>query len=241
MCGSSSSISRPSFIINTIMAEELSIIADRLENKEEITDIIRDIIKKHKRILYNGNNYSEEWKLEAEKRGLASLPTTVDAIEAFPSEKNIKLLTKHDILTEAEITSRYEINLEMYSKVINIESLTMQTMAEKSILPAVESYCGTLGRDISSVERAGGKMTKSREKLALICENLESAVRCLEVLKTVHKETAEILDFVKKAHAYKDQVIPKMQNLRKYCDILENLVPKNVWPFPDYTDLMYRV
>ncbi|MBQ5746943.1 MAG: glutamine synthetase type III, partial [Clostridia bacterium] len=208
---------------------------------EEINDIIRDIIKEHKRILYNGNNYSEEWKAEAERRGLTSLPTTVDAIEALTSEKNIKLLTKHDILTEAEITSRYEINLEMYSKVINIESLTMQTMAEKSILPAVEAYCGALGRDISSVEGAGGKMTKSREKLSLICENLENAASSLEELKAVHGKTARLEDFVTKAHAYKDEVIPAMKSLRLYCDKLENLLPKENWPFPDYTDLMYRV
>ncbi len=241
MCGSSSSVSRPSFIINTIMAEELSLIADRLDQKEEIINVIRDIIRKHKRILYNGNNYSDEWKAEAEKRGLMNLPTTVDAIETLTSEKNIALLTKHDILSEAEIMSRYEINLEMYSKVINIESLTMQTMTEKSILPAVEAYCGTLGRDITSVESAGGKMNKSREKLLTVCDNLEKVIISLEKLKAVHKKAAEITDFSKKAHAYKDEVIPAMTALRSYCDTLENLVPKESWPFPDYTDLMYRV
>ncbi|MBQ7897463.1 MAG: glutamine synthetase III [Clostridia bacterium] len=246
MLGSSSSISRPSFIINTIMAEELSIISDRLDKatgdkKEEINSIIREIIKEHKRILYNGNNYSEEWRIEAEKRGLLNLPTTVDAIEALTKEKNIKLLSKHEILSESEIASRYEINLEMYSKVINIESLTMQEMAEKSIIPAVESYCGKLARDISAVLKVGGKMKSSEDKLTLICHNLSGASSSLSELCELHKNASKTDNFVEKAHLYKDTVIPAMEKLRAYCDTLEKLVPKSEWPFPDYTDLMYRV
>ncbi len=246
MCGSSSSISRPSFIINTIMAEELSIIADKLDKtssdkKEKINKIIRGIIKEHKRILYNGNNYSEEWRTEAKKRGLLNLPTTVDAIEALRLDKNIKLLSKHDILTESEILSRYEINLDMYSKVVNIEALTMETMAEKSILPSVESYCGSLGRDITHANTAGGFMEHSKKKLSLICENLKNAFEALESLKKAHSTASGATDFVKKARSYKDDVIPAMEQLRLYCDTLENLLPKDAWPFPDYTDLMYRV
>lgn len=246
MCGSSSSISRPSFVINAIMAEELSLIADRLDKangdkSEEIKNIIREIIRDHKRILYNGNNYSDEWRAEAQRRGLYDLPTTVDAIEALKRRENVELLSKHGILSEAEIESRYEINLDMYSKVVNIESLTMQNMAESSIIPAVEAYCGSLGRDISSAVSAGGKMNKSKEKLSLICENLENAVTALEELKEVHKTASNTKSFVDKAYAYKDGVIPAMAKLRLYCDALENMIPKSAWPFPDYTDLMYRV
>lgn len=241
MCGSSSSISRPAFIINTIMAEELSLIADKLDKGEEINSIIRDIIKEHKRILYNGNNYSEEWKEEAERRGLINMPTTVDAIEALTDEKNISLFEKHSILTRAEIMSRYEINLDMYSKVINIESLTMQTMAEKSIIPAVEGYCGKLARDIHSVNTLNLKMDKSFERLTKLADNLEKAQTSLEKLKEAHKIASSSEHFTLKAKNYKDKVIPKMEELRLYCDTLENLVPKSDWPFPDYTDLMYRV
>ncbi|MBE6650688.1 MAG: glutamine synthetase type III [Ruminococcaceae bacterium] len=246
MCGSSASISRPSYVINAIMAEELSLIADRLDSykadkKDEAQNIIRDIIREHKRILYNGNNYSDEWRAEAEKRGLADLPTTVDAIEALRRPENIALLSKHGILSEAEIDSRYEINLDMYSKVINIESLTMQTMAEKSIIPAVESYCGTLARDVASVANVGVPMPSAKEKLNAICKNLKSASDSLANLKVAHGYASKISHFAEKARYYKDNVIPAMNALRMYCDRLETMLPKSAWPFPDYTDIMYRV
>ncbi len=246
MCGSSSSISRPSYVINAVMAEELSLIADRLDKtagdkNDEILNIIREIIHEHKRILYNGNNYSEEWRAEAQRRGLTDMPTTVDAIEALKRRENIELLSKHGILSETEIESRYEINLEMYSKVINIESLTMQTMAEKSIIPAVESYCGKLGQDIHHTEASGGFMPSSREKLSAVCQNLQLASKALDTLKTAHSEAVNTKDVAGKARYYKDRVIPAMNELRGYCDKLETMLPKTAWPFPDYTDLMYRV
>ncbi|MBE6701210.1 MAG: glutamine synthetase type III [Ruminococcaceae bacterium] len=246
MCGSSSSVSRPSFVINAIMAEELMLIADRLDKAKgdiniEIKNIIREIIKEHKRILYNGNNYSEEWRIEAEKRGLVNIPTTVEAIEALTRKENVDLLVRHGILSENEITSRYEINLEMYSKVINIESLTMQTIAEKSIIPAVESYCGKLARDIKDAGDVGVKMKSSKDKLSKISVNLERAVSALEELKKNHLLASETEDISKRANKYKDCVIPAMEELRSYCDKLETLVPKDMWPLPDYTDLMYRV
>ncbi|MBR6633167.1 MAG: glutamine synthetase III [Clostridia bacterium] len=246
MCGSSSSVSRPSFVINAIMAEELSLIADRLDRvsgdkNEEIKKIIKEIIRDHKRILYNGNNYSEEWRIEAKKRGLIDMPTTVDAIEALKRPENIELLSKHGILSKAELEARYEINLEMYSKVINIEALTMQTMAEKSIIPSVEAYCGKLADSINSTTVAGVTMTSSKKKLKDICAYLESAAKALDALKAYHTKATRITEVPSRATCYKDSVIPAMNELRKYCDALETMLPKSEWPFPDYTDLMYRV
>ncbi len=246
MCGSSSSISRPSFVINALMAEELSIIADRLDackgdKNTEINAIIKEIISKHKRILYNGNNYSEEWRAEAKRRGLIDMPTTVDAIQALKRAENVELLSKHNILSKTEIESRYEINLEMYSKVINIESLTMQTMAEKSIIPSIEQYCGKLGASIKASEENGGKMPSSKKRLTSICKHLEEIYNALEALKSSHEKASKINDVVEKAYFCKDSVIPAMNHLRKHCDTIEAMLPKDAYPFPDYTDLMYRV
>ncbi len=146
--GSSQSISGPNIILNTIVAEELKQFADELEGAEDFTEKLNELIKKtikeHKRIIFNGDGYSDEWKAEAEKRGLLNLKTTVDALPTFLAPKNVELFTKHKIFTEKEMESRYEILLETYSKVINIEGLTMVDMAKKEILPAVNSYIGDL-------------------------------------------------------------------------------------------------
>ena len=142
--GSSQSISGPNIILNTIVAEELKQFADELEGAEDFTEKLNELIKKtikeHKRIIFNGDGYSDEWKAEAKKRGLLNLKTTVDALPTFLAPKNVELFTKHKIFTEKEMESRYEILLETYSKVINIEGLTMVDMAKKQILPAVNSY-----------------------------------------------------------------------------------------------------
>lgn len=146
--GSSQSISGPNIILNTIVAEELKQFADELEGAEDFTEKLNELIKKtikeHKRIIFNGDGYSDEWKAEAKKRGLLNLKTTVDALPTFLAPKNVELFTKHKIFTEKEMESRYEILLETYSKVINIEGLTMVDMAKKQILPAVNSYIGDL-------------------------------------------------------------------------------------------------
>lgn len=146
--GSSQSISGPNIILNTIVAEELKQFADELEGAEDFTEKLNELIKKtikeHKRIIFNGDGYSDEWKAEAKKRGLLNLKTTVDALPTFLAPKNVELFTKHKIFTEKEMESRYEILLETYSKVINIEGLTMVDMAKKQILPAVNSYIGNL-------------------------------------------------------------------------------------------------
>jgi glutamine synthetase len=154
MLGSSSSISDSNIVLNTIVAEVLSQFADRLENagdfKSELSSMIKETIKKHKRILFNGNNYSEEWVEEAAKRGLLNLKSTVDALPYFISEKNIKLFTKHNIFSESEIHSRYEVMLEGYAKVIHIEALTMIDMVKREIIPSVMGYLKDLSETACS-------------------------------------------------------------------------------------------
>ena len=246
MCGSSASIARPCYIINTVMAEELRIIADRLDKctgdkTAEIKNIIRDLIHEHKRILYNGNNYSDEWKKEAERRGLLNIPTTPDAIASLKTEKNIKLFSRHGVMSEAEVLSRHEICSESYSKAINIESLIMQDMATKSIIPAVMHYCGDLARDINDTYKAGGKTGVMKTKLKKITKSLKLADKALSTLKEKHSEAYSVKGAAERSMAYKNLVIPAMAELRRYCDELEVLVPENAWPIPSYTDLLYRI
>jgi glutamine synthetase len=246
MCGSSASISRPCYIINTVMAEELRIIADRLDactgdKTEEINSIIRELIHAHKRILYNGNNYSEEWRQEAESRGLLNIPTTPEAISCLKLKKNIELFSRHGVMNEAEVLSRHEICTEMYSKAINIEALTMIEIAEKLILPAVMNYCGTLANNINQIYKAGSDSRVMKLKLRKICKTLGFADKALTALKKAHTNVCGITDVEKRSFAYKDLVIPAMENLRHHCDTLEVLLPKSDWPIPSYTDLLYRV
>lgn len=148
MLGSDLSISGPNVVLNTIVAEELSQFADLLEQAEDFNSMLEDLIKKtiseHKRIIFNGNNYSDEWVKEAESRGLLNLKTTADALPSFIADKNIALFTKHKIFTEIEIRSRYEILLENYCKKLRIEALTMCDMTSRQILPAISKYSSTL-------------------------------------------------------------------------------------------------
>ena len=246
MCGSSASISRPCYIINTVMAEELRLIADRLDictgdKKSEINNIIRDLIHEHKRILYNGNNYSDEWKEEAKRRGLLDIPTTPDAISYLKEKKNIDLFSRHGVMNEAEILSRHEICSEAYAKAVNVESLIMQDMANKLIIPAVMEYCGKLAQNINEIERAGGDVEVMREKLTQITSTLKLADRALSNLKDNHAKAYAVSDVAERSMSYKNLVIPSMEELRCHCDALEVLLPECAWPIPSYTDLLYRV
>jgi len=246
MCGSSASISRPCYIINTVMAEELRIIADRLDSfkgdkKEEINNIIRDLIREHKRILYNGNNYSDEWREEAKRRGLLDIPTTPDAIAYLKEKKNIDLFARHGVMNEAEVLSRHEICSETYAKAVNVESLIMQDMATKLILPAVMDYCGSLAKSINEINSAGCDTTVMKEKLSQITSTLTCADKALSALKENHSRAYAVSDVAERSMAYKNLVIPAMENLRRHCDELELLVPEKAWPIASYTDLLYRV
>ena len=246
MCGSSASIARPCYIINTIMAEELRIIADKLDecktNKtDEIYNIIRELLHNHKRILYNGNNYSKEWFDEAERRGLLNIKSAPDAINTLKSKKNIELLSKHGVLSETEVLSRHEICLETYSKAVNIESLVMQNMAEKLFLPAVMKYCGELAASINELNKLSLAPQVMIDKLASISEHLQLASNALETLKEKHVLSSKEENVVTKADNYKELVIPAMDCLRSHVDVLETLLPESAWPIPSYTDLMYRV
>lgn len=247
MLGSTFSISDTNTVLNTIVANVLSDFADRLEKAsdfdKELKALMKETIKKHKRIIFNGNNYSAEWVNEAEKRGLLNLKTTVDALPYFISEKNIKMFTKHGILSEKEIRSRYEIMLENYCKVLNIEALTMLEMAKKDILPAVISYSEKLA-DTAVAKKAIGIDISGSVELAL-SKKIDSLTTCFyrrtDELDKAIMGAHDCADLLSEAQYFRDNVLNAMQELRAVSDELETIVAKDYWPFPTYGDLLFSV
>ena len=245
--GSAQSISGSNIILNTIVAEELKQFADELEGATDFTEalnaLIKRTIKEHKRIIFNGDGYSEGWKVEAEKRGLLNLKTTVDALPTFIQKKNIDLFTSHKIFTETEVHSRYEILLDTYAKVINIEGLTMVDMAKKQILPAVNMYIADLASTAATKQGLNSSLSCKME-LSLI-EKLsaleDAAYEQVNTLDKLLSSTPSDADGLKLATYYKDQILPAMAALRKSCDEMEVNTAEDVWPFPQYGDLLFKV
>lgn len=248
MVASSASIAGPNTVLNTIVAETLSRIADRLEKTAEVDSevqtIIREIIQKHKRIIFNGNNYTEEWVKEAERRNLPNIKSTVDAIRAWVTDKAIALFEKHHVLSETELHSRYEIYLENYIKQINIEALTMLDMAKRQIVPAVIDYSGRIADSLLKVKGASGKAAiGAQEKLLIeVCELLNSFTgNITELEKALENVENAGEDTLKLAQYYRDVVFTSMAKLRVDGDKLETLVDAKYWPFPTYADMLFNV
>ncbi|HHY81656.1 MAG TPA: glutamine synthetase type III [Clostridiales bacterium] len=244
--GSSQSIATPNFIINTIVAETLGQIADRLEKAEdfkaEVNAVVKEIIKNHKRIIFNGNNYSEEWVAEAERRGLPNLKTTIDAIPVLIKEKNVNALEKHGVLSRTEVYSRYEICLENYIKTIRIEALTMVEMASRQILPASLAYVRKVADTVASLNAAGADSSFVKEeldKLVSLTSGLKASIDKLSA--KIEEVDMHEGDSLAHARAYKDAIIPLMNELRSVADKLETMVDASLWPIPTYGDLLFGV
>ncbi|MCX7715488.1 MAG: glutamine synthetase III [Clostridia bacterium] len=244
MAGSSQSIAGINIVINTIVAETLSMFADRLESAKdvdaEVMAIVMDTIKENSRVIFNGNNYSDEWVLEAERRGLPNLKTTADALPAFVSEKNIKLFEKHGVFTETETRSRYEILLEGYSKTLQIEALTMLEMAKTEILPACIAYSSEVIESVAMKKSMGLSVPKQEAMAEEISSLTESLICEIDALKAALDAVPE-KGALETAVYFKDAVIPAMESLRATADSLETMVSKDYWPFPTYEDLLFNV
>ena len=247
MLGSASSISDTNVVMNTIAADAIGYIADQLEGAEDVEakakEIIRDIVVKHKRIIFNGNNYSEEWVHEAEKRGLLNLKNTADAVPHLVDEKNISLFTRHGIYTAEELHSRCEILLENYCKVLHVEALTMLDMAQKEILPAVNAYLRELSMTVSAMKAAlpdlgCAAQEKQLQQIATLCNALYQRVETLNTA-VVNTRDHEI-NIEERAQYYKNNIFTGMQELRAVADELETLVAEDYWPFPTYGDLLFK-
>ena len=248
MVGSSFSIAGPNVVLNTAIAESLKQFADELDPQKAnftaaLNKLIKSTIKKHKRIIFNGNGYGEDWFKEAEKRGLLNLRTTPDALPQFIDEKNIELFTSHKVLTKTEMQSRYEIHLENYCKVLNIEANTMVSMAKKYIFPSVTAYIKDLSNTINEVKSAVPKANVNAEQK--LVEGLSKLVNLLyddnNKLEELSLTALNIQDLQKRADYYKDTVIPAMARVRSSADELELITAKKYWPMPTYGDLIYKV
>ena len=247
MVGSSDSIASPNIVLNTIVAESFKEVANELESASDFDDAVHDIIKRlftaHRRIIFNGNGYSEEWVKEAKRRGLSNLPSMIDAIPALVSEDSIKLFEEFEVFTRTELESRVEIEYEAYSKAINIEAKTMIDIAGKSIIPAVIRYTTRLADSIIKLKSAISGIEPYAQNAILIevNEHLKESKVALENLKNYMDNATEITDVTAHAKYMHEVVVPAMEALRKPIDTLEMIVDKDLWPMPSYGDLLFEV
>ena len=247
MVGSEASIGNPNIVLNTIVAEAFSDAADELEKADDFDLAVHDLIKKqiidHQRIVFNGNGYSDEWVVEAEKRGLPNIKTMVDAIPALTADDSVAMFEKFGVFTKTELESRSEVEYETYSKKINIEAKTMIDIISKQVIPAVIKYTTVLADSITSVTAAvpSADVSTQREKLTEVSKLLTEANKALEELVKVQKEAEAIEEMERRAHATCDKVVPAMAAVRTPVDELEMLVDKEYWPMPSYGDLLFEV
>lgn len=247
MVGSSDSIASPNIVLNTIVAESFKEAADILEAAEDFDEAVHDMIKQlftgHRRIIFNGNGYSNEWVEEAKRRGLSNLPSMIDAIPALVSESSIKLFESFEVFTRKELESRVEIEYEAYAKAINIEAKAMIDIAGKSIIPAVIRYTTRLADSIIKLKTAMVDIEPYAQSSILIDvnEHLKSAKLALENLIKLMDSAGDIVGVDKHARYMREVIVPAMEELRKPIDELEMIVDKDLWPMPSYGDLLFEV
>ncbi len=248
MLGSSNSIACANIMLNAAVAESLKIYADRLEGAEDFETVLHDMIKKtikdHKRIIFNGNGYDDEWIKEAtEKRGLLNLRTTPDAIPHLLDKKNVDMLTSHNVFSTTELKSRCEITLENYCKTVVIEANTMSEMAKREIIPAITSYVAFLTTAASNKKALDSAVSCAYEtgtvkKLSALVDSIYE--RCME-LDSLLVDVANCDDIIEESRFVCDKLLPKMNELRISSDEAEVLTAKEYWPFPTYGDLLFGV
>ena len=246
--GSSNSIACCNIMLNAAVAESLRQYADILEKASDfesaLHDLIKDTIRKHERILFNGNGYGEDWVREAvEVRGLSNLKTTADAMPHLLDRKNMDMLMAHKVFTESELHSRCEIMLENYCKTVNIEGHTMVEMVRKNYLPAIESYLYSLAQTASLMKAVSGRVRCRYELSTMerLSELTDSILEHVEVLEAALESLKEYGDIIAASAAVRDDVLPAMESLRRFVDEAEMLAPEKCWPFPSYGRMLFSV
>ena len=247
MPGSAVNLSDANTILNTAMAKSLKEFADAMEGKSgdefEAAAIayIKDDLRKHQRIIFNGNGYSDEWPVEAERRGLANHPTTADALPCFIDQKSIDLFGEFNVLSEVEVRSRYEVKLEKYNKLLNIEARTMKRMVRRFFLPAINSFAADVAKDINQVKAALPSADQSfqERKLQTVVDGTKRVEEALDALNTAHLANVEIADQQERANDNAHHVIPLMDELRAAIDAMEIVVDDNHWPVPTYNEILF--
>ncbi|MBQ9622151.1 MAG: glutamine synthetase type III, partial [Treponema sp.] len=245
MLGSSESISCANVFLNTAVAEELSQFADELEKssdfKGDLHKLILKTIKEHKRIIFNGNGYDDSWVAEAEKRGLYNLKSTPEALQHTLDEKNVKLFEKHGVYSKVELESRNEIHYEHYSKILNIEALTMIDMTKKLYLPAGAKYAKFLADSVAVKKTVGAEDSYEKDALKKVSELTAKIYAEVQKLESNVEKASSIEGSEQNALFYRNEVFSAMGTLRGYVDELEELVPASEWPVPSYGELLYSV
>jgi len=243
MVGSTQSTAGPTFVLNTIVADVLSEIADNLEKADDVKTCAQGILKKiaikHARIVFNGDNYTEQWVAEAEKRGLANIRSTVDSLKTIMDPENVSVFERHNVLSKDELQARTEVLLEAYSMTINIEAQTMLNIAKRQILPAVVGYSGQLGSVIGAVSAAGVGTDTQVAMLERVCCLMKSLRDGVAKLDKAVAKAGSIENPTRQAEDYKNNVIPAMQAVRESADELETIVDADMWPLPTYAEMLF--
>lgn len=247
MLGSNQSIADPNIILNTIVAEVLGEYADELEQiapenfEDEVRKLIKEHLKEHKRIIFGGNNYSDEWVEEAERRGLPNLKTTPDALKEYCSDKNVELFEKHHIMNRTEMEARREVYLEEYSKTLNIEANTMLSMIRHEILPACFDYTKDLTQIVTQKKELGITASAEAQILQQVSDLTAQLLQEADRLEAMNKDAQAMEDAYDQAIFYANEMIPQMAATRAPADELETIVGSEYWPYPIYEDILFYV
>ncbi len=247
MPGSAENLSDANTILNTAVAKELKGYADELEGagdfRAAVIELVKRTIHDHRRVIFNGNGYTAEWEAEAEKRGLPNKKYTPAALPALTAKKNVQLMEEFGVLTKTEMESRYEVEIEHYSKILNIEALTMLEMARKQLLPAVSEYMGVLAGTISAKQAVSEKLRCKAETKALesLSDDADAMSDAIDTLQAAVDTARAMSDETAKATYFHDSVIPAMDTLRAAADAAEVLCGEEYWPLPSYSEMLYYV
>ena len=247
MPGSSQNVSDANTILNTAVAKELKGYADELEGAEDFTKaaiaLVKRTIRDHRRVIFNGNGYSHEWEQEAERRGLPNKKYAPAALPALIDPKNIALMEEFGVLTKVEMESRYEVEMEHYAKIINIEALTMLEMARKQLLPAINSYMSELANTAATKMAVSESLSVRSETktLARLSKDADDMSDAIDALAAAERAAQALPDQVAKANAFHDKVVPLMEALRAAADDAETICGEDYWPLPSYSKMLYYV
>ena len=243
--GSNQSISGPNVVLNTIIADTLMHMADELEAASDFTSaadaLIRRTLRDHMRIIFNGNGYDNSWREEAARRGLLNLPTTVDALPYYIHQKNLDLFARQQVFTPQEVHSRYEVKLEKYVKVIDIEALSMVDMARQLILPAAIRYSKDIAMEAESKLKLGFGMQLEKALLGTLDQQMSILYNGTFTLEKAVEDSRSMEDMLERARFTRDRILPVMAEIRAAGDALETIVGKEYWPLPTYQELLMSV
>ncbi len=243
MVGSSQSTSGPSFALNAIVADVLMEIADELDGAEDVgtkvQEILHMIAKEHQRIIFNGDNYSQDWVVEAERRGLPNVRNCVDSLNDLLDKSVVELFERHGILSAHEMHARHEILVERYCKEINIEALAAASMARRQILPASIDFAGSVAGSAQTIKAAGGSDATAARLLKKITAEIDTLDKAIDALEAATGKASSIGETAKQAEAFRDAVIPAMNTVRASADALEMMVDAEMWPLPTYAQMLF--